>query len=116
VRAFGTTEVTLRTPREHEVNADGELVTTTPAPFQIRRAAVTVFVPGRTGHAWIAEQPFVDSSPSGNPGFRDQSRLTVSSGRRPPDLRTGLSGNMWGLGRVRECAGEPRSQSPEGKA
>lgn len=44
VRAFGTTELTLRTPREHEVNADGELVTTTPAHFQIRRAAVTVFV------------------------------------------------------------------------
>src|SRR3546814_18848741 len=44
VRAFGTTELTLRTPREHEVNADGELVTTTPAFFRIRRAAVTVFV------------------------------------------------------------------------
>jgi diacylglycerol kinase (ATP) len=49
VRAFGTTELTLRTPREHEVNADGELVTATPAHFQIRRAAVTVFVPARLG-------------------------------------------------------------------
>jgi diacylglycerol kinase (ATP) len=45
VRAFGATELALRTPREHEVNADGELVTTTPAHFQIRRAAVSVFVP-----------------------------------------------------------------------
>ena len=45
VRAFGTTELTLRTPREHDVNADGELVTVTPAHFRIRRAAVTVFVP-----------------------------------------------------------------------
>jgi diacylglycerol kinase (ATP) len=46
VRAFGTTELTLRAPREHDINADGELVTTTPAHFRIRRAAVTVFVPG----------------------------------------------------------------------
>jgi diacylglycerol kinase (ATP) len=45
VRAFGTVELTLRTPREHEVNADGDLVTTTPAHFQIRHAAVSVFVP-----------------------------------------------------------------------
>jgi diacylglycerol kinase (ATP) len=45
VRAFGTTELTLRTRREHEVNADGELVTTTPASFRIRHAAVTVFIP-----------------------------------------------------------------------
>ncbi|WP_142847847.1 lipid kinase [Telmatospirillum sp. J64-1] len=45
VRAFGTTEVILNTRRPHEVNADGELVTTTPAHFRIRRAAVTVFAP-----------------------------------------------------------------------
>jgi YegS/Rv2252/BmrU family lipid kinase len=45
VRAFGTTGLTLRTRREHEVNADGELVTETPAEFSIRRQAVTVFVP-----------------------------------------------------------------------
>jgi diacylglycerol kinase family enzyme len=36
VRAFGTTEFTLRAPREHDINADGELVTTTPAHFRIR--------------------------------------------------------------------------------
>jgi YegS/Rv2252/BmrU family lipid kinase len=45
VRAFPTTELALRTRRTHEVNADGELVTTTPAHFRIRRAAVEVFVP-----------------------------------------------------------------------
>jgi len=45
VRAFATTELTLRTRRPHDVNADGELVTTTPARFTIRRAAVEVFVP-----------------------------------------------------------------------
>jgi YegS/Rv2252/BmrU family lipid kinase len=45
VRAFGTTELTLRTPRPHSVNADGELITTTPAHFRIRHGAVTAFVP-----------------------------------------------------------------------
>jgi YegS/Rv2252/BmrU family lipid kinase len=45
VRAFPTTELTLRTRRKHEVNADGELVTTTPAHFRIRPRAVAVFVP-----------------------------------------------------------------------
>lgn len=45
VRAFSTTELTLRTRRRHEVNADGELVTTTPAHFRVRPRAVTVFVP-----------------------------------------------------------------------
>lgn len=45
VRAFGTVELTIRTRRPHEVNADGELVTTTPARFSIRRRAVTVFAP-----------------------------------------------------------------------
>jgi YegS/Rv2252/BmrU family lipid kinase len=46
VRAFPTTELTLRTRRTHEVNADGELVTTTPAHFRIRPGAIEVFVPG----------------------------------------------------------------------
>jgi diacylglycerol kinase family enzyme len=45
VRAFGTTGLTIRTRREHEVNADGELVTETPAEFGIRKQAVSVFVP-----------------------------------------------------------------------
>jgi diacylglycerol kinase (ATP) len=45
VRAFESTELTLRTKRRHEVNADGELVTTTPAHFRVRPGAVTVFVP-----------------------------------------------------------------------
>jgi len=46
VRAFSTTELTLKTRRRHEVNADGELVTSTPAHFRVRPRAVTVFVPG----------------------------------------------------------------------
>jgi YegS/Rv2252/BmrU family lipid kinase len=45
VRAFPTTELTLRTRRKHEVNADGELVTATPAHFRVRPGAVEVFVP-----------------------------------------------------------------------
>lgn len=45
VRTFSTTELTLRTRRRHEVNADGELVTSTPARFRVRRKAVQVFVP-----------------------------------------------------------------------
>jgi YegS/Rv2252/BmrU family lipid kinase len=45
VRAFATTELALRTRRRHEVNADGELVTSTPAHFRIHPAAVQVFVP-----------------------------------------------------------------------
>ena len=45
VRAFSTTELTVRTRRRHDVNADGELVTTTPARFRVRRKAVHIFVP-----------------------------------------------------------------------
>jgi len=45
VRSFATTELSLRTRRRHEVNADGELVTSTPAHFRIHPAAIRVFVP-----------------------------------------------------------------------
>jgi YegS/Rv2252/BmrU family lipid kinase len=45
VRSFATTELSLRTRRRHEVNADGELVTSTPAHFRIHPAAIQVFVP-----------------------------------------------------------------------
>lgn len=45
VRAFSTTELTVRTRHRHEVNADGELVTSTPAHFSIRKGAITVFAP-----------------------------------------------------------------------
>jgi YegS/Rv2252/BmrU family lipid kinase len=48
VRAFGTTELTIRTRREHEVNADGELVTATPAVFGVMRSAVAVHAPRRS--------------------------------------------------------------------
>ncbi|MEW5424957.1 lipid kinase [Amorphus sp. 3PC139-8] len=55
VRTFSTTELTIRTRRVHDVNADGDLLTTTPAHFSVRTAAVQVFVP-RPGH-W-ARFPF----------------------------------------------------------
>lgn len=47
VRSFTTTELTLDARRPHEVNADGELVTMTPAHFVLRPQAVEVFVPAR---------------------------------------------------------------------
>ena len=47
VRTYRTTALAIRTRRPHEVNADGELVTATPAEFRVRRAAVRVFVPPR---------------------------------------------------------------------
>jgi len=45
VRAFKTTEVTIRTSRPRPVNTDGELTTYTPARFRIRPKSVRVFVP-----------------------------------------------------------------------
>lgn len=45
VRAFGTTELKLTTRRPHDINADGELVTSTPAHFRLFPKAVEVFVP-----------------------------------------------------------------------
>lgn len=45
VRAFKTTEVTIRTSRPRPVNTDGELTTYTPAHFRIRPKSVRVFVP-----------------------------------------------------------------------
>lgn len=47
VRAFQTTEVTIRTSSPRPVNTDGELCTTTPAHFRIRPKALSVFVPKR---------------------------------------------------------------------
>ncbi len=47
VRAFKTTEVTIRTKQPRPVNTDGELVTWTPAHFRIRPKSVRVFVPKR---------------------------------------------------------------------
>lgn len=46
VRAFQTTEVTIRTSKPRPVNTDGELSTYTPAHFRIRPKALKVFVPG----------------------------------------------------------------------
>ena len=45
VRTFSTTELTLDARRPHEVNADGELVTMTPARFRLLPRAIEVFVP-----------------------------------------------------------------------
>ena len=45
VRAFMTTEVTIRTNRARPVNTDGELTTYTPAHFRIRPKSVRVLVP-----------------------------------------------------------------------
>jgi diacylglycerol kinase (ATP) len=45
VRAFSATELTVRTSRPRSVNADGELVTTTPARFRILPAAIRVYAP-----------------------------------------------------------------------
>lgn len=45
VRAFKTTEVTIRTSQPRPVNTDGELSTWTPARFRIRPKSVTVFAP-----------------------------------------------------------------------
>ncbi|MFG1430313.1 lipid kinase [Xanthobacter sp. V2C-8] len=45
VRAFGTTEVVVRTSRPRPVNTDGELVTFTPACFRVLPAALRVHAP-----------------------------------------------------------------------
>lgn len=45
VRAFKTTEVTIRTSDPRPVNTDGELTTWTPAHFRIRPKAVHVYAP-----------------------------------------------------------------------
>jgi diacylglycerol kinase family enzyme len=45
VRAFQTTEVTIRTSQPRPVNTDGELSTWTPAHFRIRPKAISVFTP-----------------------------------------------------------------------
>jgi diacylglycerol kinase (ATP) len=45
VRVESGTEFEVRTRRPRPVNADGELVTTTPARFSVRPGAIRVFVP-----------------------------------------------------------------------
>jgi YegS/Rv2252/BmrU family lipid kinase len=45
VRAIRATEFDIRTRKPRPINADGEIVTHTPAHFTIRPAAVTVFAP-----------------------------------------------------------------------
>jgi diacylglycerol kinase (ATP) len=48
VRAFRTTEVTIRTSKPRPVNTDGELTTETPAHFKIRPKAIQVYAPEET--------------------------------------------------------------------
>ncbi|NDV88102.1 lipid kinase [Aurantimonas aggregata] len=45
VRTFQSTGLTLSTRRPHDVNADGDLASKTPATFRIHRKALRVFVP-----------------------------------------------------------------------
>lgn len=47
VRAFDTTNVTIRTRRNRSVNTDGELTTATPAVFRLIPKAIRVYAPPR---------------------------------------------------------------------
>jgi YegS/Rv2252/BmrU family lipid kinase len=49
VRAIRAKEFDIRTRKPRPINADGEIVTQTPAHFTIRPCAVTVFAPGTGG-------------------------------------------------------------------
>jgi diacylglycerol kinase (ATP) len=51
VRAIRAKEFEIRTRRPRPVNADGEIVTRTPAHFSIMPGAVTVFAPAEPGSA-----------------------------------------------------------------
>ncbi|MFG1401458.1 lipid kinase [Xanthobacter sediminis] len=65
VRAFGTTEVVVRTSRPRPVNTDGELVTFTPACFRVLPAALRVHAPPRAaGQRQSHLQPFQTVQPS----------------------------------------------------
>jgi YegS/Rv2252/BmrU family lipid kinase len=46
VRSFTSTALQVRTRRPKRVNADGEIITKTPARFRVRRHAVRVYAPG----------------------------------------------------------------------
>ncbi len=45
IRMLRGQEITIRTRRQRSVNADGEIVTRTPATFRILQNAVTVYTP-----------------------------------------------------------------------
>jgi diacylglycerol kinase (ATP) len=45
VRAFSATELTVTTSRPRPVNADGELITTTPARFRVLPGAIRIYAP-----------------------------------------------------------------------
>jgi diacylglycerol kinase family enzyme len=46
VRSFAGRELEVRTRRPRAVNADGEIITTTPAQFRVHPRAVRVYAPG----------------------------------------------------------------------
>ena len=46
VRSFTSTALQVRTRRRKRVNADGEIITKTPARFRVRPRAVRVYAPG----------------------------------------------------------------------
>jgi diacylglycerol kinase family enzyme len=48
VRSFACRELEVRTRRPRPVNADGEIITTTPARFRVHPRAVRVYAPGMT--------------------------------------------------------------------
>jgi diacylglycerol kinase (ATP) len=45
VRTLKSTEIEIFTGKPHPINADGEIVTYTPAKFRLIPKALTVFVP-----------------------------------------------------------------------
>lgn len=45
VRAFSTTELTIKTRRPHYINADGEIIGQTPAHFRLLARALRVYAP-----------------------------------------------------------------------
>lgn len=49
VRAFPATALSLSTRRPHDINADGEIIGTTPARFSIIKQAISVFSPVVSG-------------------------------------------------------------------
>jgi diacylglycerol kinase (ATP) len=65
VRSFTCRELEMRTRRSRPVNADGELITTTPAQFRIHPRAVRVYAPGVGRNGWGAGQ----GCHSGGPGW-----------------------------------------------
>ena len=52
VRSFACRELEVRTRRPRPVNADGEIITTTPARFRVHPGAVQVYAPSVGQDRW----------------------------------------------------------------